>query len=151
MQQEDIDFLNKNSGTKFSEVKITVLAKSLTNNEDVIKEIKNFQPCDGWISLQSHSAERVQGVNFQINDEHILAGEFCNSDQKSLSVRFDGDCWRLFAYDESDDGKVVLKKNVKQLSKISDKTFLNYNVYYEFNDKLGYRPYCSSFVGFTEE
>lgn len=151
MEKEDLEFLNSQcEKNEFSEAKINISSKSLEHHEDVIKEIKKFVPYDGWISLQSSPAKRIQDVNFDVNKGHILAGEFYNSKKESLSVRYDGDKWMFITYQESDDGKLVIKRKVRQLSKIGDNIYLNYDVFYKFDSELGYRPYCSAFTGFTE-
>lgn len=150
MKKEDLDFINAQTKNEFSEVKINVSSKSIENNADVVKAIKDFAPIDGWISLQSSSAKRIQNAEFETGKESVLAGEFCNSNGLSISVRFDGDCWTIITFNESDDGELVLKRNVKQLSKINDNTYLNYDVFYKFDSELGYRPYCSAFTGFSE-
>lgn len=151
MKKEDLDFLNSQKDCNFSEVKIKVSSKSIETNDDVIKEIKNFLPFHGWISTQSTSAHRIQNSQFEVGDEHIISGEFYNSNGVSLSVRFNGEKWIIITYIESEDGEIVLKRKVRQLSKINDNTYLNYNVFYKFDSDFGYRPYCSAFVGFTEE
>lgn len=153
MEKEDLGFLNSQLKNKddFQEVRIKTSSKFITNNEDAVKEIKNFSPSDGWVSLQSQSAKRIQNADFDIGDEHILAGEFCNSNGLSLSVRFDGSQWTFITYHELEDGDLVLKRNIRQLSKINDSTYLNYDVFYKFDADFGYRPFCSAFTGFTEE
>lgn len=153
MEKEDLEFLNTQLKTKdvFLEVKIKISSKFVSNNEDVVKEIKNFSPTDGWISLQSSSAERIQDSDFAVADERILAGEFYNSNGISLSVRFDGEKWTFITCHEIEEGDLVLKRNVRQLSKINNNTYLNYDVFYKFDTDFGYRPYCSAFTGFTEE
>ena len=154
MEKIDLDFLNTQLKLKdkdvFSEVKIKVSSMCVVNNEDAVKEIKNFSPVDGWISLQSSSAKRIRNTDFEVGDEHILAGEFINSNGVSLSVRFDGEEWNFVTCCELDSGNLVLKRNVRQLSKINDNTYLNYEAYYRYDSELGYRPYCSAFNGFTE-
>ena len=152
MEKEDIAFLNgQKQGVQFSELKILLSTKSIGSNEDVLKAIKDFQPSDGWISLQSSPAKRIQGADFDINGEHILAGDFCNASGVSLSVRFDDECWKFSTCMEANEGELVLKRNVRQLSKISNHTYLNYDVYYKYEPEYGYRPYFSAFTGFTEE
>lgn len=152
MEKKDIEFLNEhNKDSNFSEVQILLSSKMIDNNDSVINEIKNFQPNDGWVSFQSTSAKRINSADFDSNGENILAGEFHNSQGVSLSIRFDGEKWGLYSCKEDGEGEFVLKRNVKQLSKINDKTCLNYSVYYKFDAEIGYRPYCSAFKGFTEE
>lgn len=151
MNKEDLDFLNSESGDNYSETKICIHSKSLDSNSDVVREIKNFSPADGWISYQSTTAKRVRGADFEVEGEHILSGEFYNINGTSLAVRFDGEKWNFFTCSESDDGDSVLKKNVKQLSKEGNNIYLNYDVYYRFDENFGYRPYCSAFTGFSEE
>lgn len=151
MNKEDLDFLNDKTKCNFCETKICVYSKSVDTNAEVLQEIKNFSPSDGWISFQSTPAKRINGIDFEVTEENILAGEFYNSNGTSLSVRFDSDNWKLFTYREAEEGFPVLKKNVKQLSKIGNDTYLNYDVFYEFDNELGYRPYCSTFTGFSEE
>ncbi|MCR4938734.1 MAG: hypothetical protein K5930_01335 [Treponemataceae bacterium] len=150
MEKKDLDFLNAQTKNEFSEVNINVSSKSEENNENVVNAIKDFAPIDGWISLQSSSAKRIQNTDFEVGNEHVLAGEFYNLNGVSLSVRFNGDHWTLITYYESEGGELVLKRNVRQLSKINDKTYLNYDVFYKFDSELGYRPYCSAFTGFSE-
>ena len=151
MNKEDLFFLNDKTKCNFSETKICVYPKSVGTNAEVLQEIKNFSPTDGWISFQSTPAKRILGMDFELTDEHILAGDFFNSNGTSLSVRFDSENWKLFTYRESEEGVSVLKKNVKQRSKIGNDTYLNYDVFYKFDNELGYRPYCSAFTGFSEE
>ena len=153
MEKEDLEFVNSKLKTKniFSEAMINVSSKSVANKEDAVKEIRNFSPADGWISLQSSSAKRIQNSDINVADEHILAGEFYNSNGISLSVRFDGERWIFVTCHKVEEGDLVLKKNVRQLSKINDTTYLNYDVFYKFDADFGYRPYCSAFKGFTEE
>jgi hypothetical protein len=151
MNNEDLAFLNKQTQSNFTETKICVYPKTVGTNAEVLHEIKNFSPIDGWVSLQSTPAKRISGTDFEETDEHILAGEFFNTSGNSLSVRFDGKNWNLFTYKESDEGVSVLKKSVKLLSKLGNDTYLNYNVFYKFDNELGYRPYCSAFTGFSEE
>ncbi|MCR5290524.1 MAG: hypothetical protein K6E51_11065 [Treponema sp.] len=157
MEKRDLDFLNEQTGceNEFSEVKINVSTKTIENHADMVKAIKDFAPVDGWISLQSSSAKRIQNANFDVGNEHVLAGEFYNSNGLSLSVRFNGEHWALITYLESEEGELVIKRNVRQLSKINDNTYLNYAVFYKLDSKLdpklGYRPYCSAFIGFSEE
>lgn len=150
MKKEDLAFLNSQKDCDFSEVKISVSSKSIVINDDIIKEIKNFSPIDGWISTQSTSARRIQNSQFEVGDEYIISGEFYNSNGVSLSVRFNGEKWILISYIEAEDGELLLKRKVKQLSKINDNTYINYDVFYKFDSDFGYRPYCSTFVGFTE-
>lgn len=152
MEKEDLDFINSQLKTKddFTEVRIKVSSKSVGNNEDVVKEIKNFSPADGWISLQSSPAKRIQNSDINVGDEHIIAGEFYNSNGVSLTVRFDGEKWIFITCHEIEGGNLVLKRNVRQLSKINDSTYLNYDVFYKFDADFGYRPFCSAFTGFTE-
>ena len=151
MNKEDLDFLNSKNGEKFSEAKLTISSKSIDAKDDVINAIKGFSPSAGWVSYQSSSAEWIKSDGFEFKHENIIAGEFYNSDGISLSVRFNGEVWNFFTYAESDTGELLIKKTVKQLSKISDDTYLTYDVYYRFNSELGYRPYCSVFTGFSEE
>lgn len=151
MNKEDLDFLNDKTQCNFCETKICISSKTIGTNAEVLQEIRNFSPSDGWISFQSSPAKRINDMDFEVVGEHVLAGEFYNSNGTSLSIRFDGESWNLFSYRESDDGVVVLKKNVKQLSKLGDNTFLNYDVFYKFDNELGYRPYCSAFTGFSED
>ena len=152
MQKDDIDFLNgQKPDASFSEVRICISAKSVDGSNEAVKAIKDFQPSDGWISFQSTSAKRVQGAEFDVVGENVLAGEFCNESGVSLSVRFNGDCWNFFTCMEALNGEPVLKRCVRQLSKINNKTYLNYAVYYRFEPELGFRPYFSAFTGFTEE
>ncbi len=152
MEKEDLKFLNSQCKNEFSEVKIIISSKSIENHEDVIKEIKNFVPNDGWISLQSTPVMRIHGVDFDVAQEHVIAGEFYNSKKESLSVRYDGEKWIFITYQESENGELAIKRNVRQLSKISNNTYLNYAVFfYEFDMKFGYRPYCSAFTGFMED
>ena len=151
MNKEDLDFLNDKTPFNFCETKICISSKTIGTNAEVLQEIRNFSPSDGWISYQSSPAKRISGMSFEVSGEYILAGEFYNTNGTSLSVRFNGENWNLFSYRESDDGVVVLKKNVKQLSKLGDNTFLNYDVFYKFDNELGYRPYCSTFTGFSED
>lgn len=150
MEKIDLDFLNKQYHGGFSQIKISVSSQLVENNSEVLDKIKNFSPTDGWISLQSTPAERWKD-DFDTKDEYIIAGEFYNTNGTSLSVRFDGERWNLYTYWENDEGETVIKRNVKQLSKIDDNTYLNYDVCYKFDSDLGYRPYCSAFTGFTEE
>lgn len=151
MNKDDLDFLNSKNGVKFFEANIKINSKSMNTKEDVIKAIKDFSPSDGWISYQSSPAERVKSADFEIKNENIIAGEFYNSNGISLSVRFNGEVWKFFTCTESEDGELMLKMNKKQLSKLSNETYLTYDVYYKFDSELGYRPYCSAFTGFTEE
>lgn len=151
MEKENLEFLNSQSNIHFSDVKVDICSKIIECSENVVKEIKDFVPADGWISLQSTPAKRIQGTDFDAKGEHVLSGDFCNSNGVSLSVRFDGEKWNFFFCHESDAGEPVLKKSIRQLSKISDKIYLNYNVYYKFDPDLGHRTYCSAFTGFTEE
>ena len=76
MEKEDLEFVNSQLKTKniFSEAMINVSSKSVANKEDAVKEIRNFSPADGWISLQSSSAKRIQNSDINVADEHILAG-----------------------------------------------------------------------------
>lgn len=152
MRKEDINFLNgQKQDANFSEVRVCISAKSFDSGDEAVKAVKSFCPSDGWISLQSTSAKRVCGAEFDVNGENVLAGEFCNESGASLLVRFNGDCWNSFTCMESTEGEPVLKRCVRQLSKINNKTYLNYAVYYKFEPELGYRPYFSAFTGFTEE
>lgn len=150
MEKEDLEFINSQTKDTFCDVKLSIITKCIDNNEALATEIKNFLPADGWISTQSTPAYRIQNSEFDIGDEHILAGEFYNSEKRSLSVRFNGDKWILTTYNEALDGELVLKQNVRQLSKIKDNVYLNYAVFYKYNTDFGYRPYCSAFIGFTE-
>lgn len=152
MEKEDLEFLNKqyDCKNKFSEAKISVSSKYLDSNEDVVREIKNFSPTDGWISLQSTPAYRVQCADLKVGDEHILAGEFCNS-KEALSVRFNGEKWVFITFLEVEGEKSDIKRKVRQLSKFGNSMYLNYDVFYKFDPDFGYRPYCSAFKGFTEE
>ena len=151
MQDEDIVFLNKQSEQTFSQVKISVLAEDIEEHDAVVTKIKDFSPTDGWISLQSTSAVRIQKTeDIDTKNEHILAGEFYKKGS-SLSVRFDGEKWNLFSCEEKDSDKsvLVLKREMEQLSKVGNK--IKYNVYYKYEDEFGYRPYCSAFIGFEGE
>lgn len=150
MKKEDLDFLNSHKDCNFVEKKIKVSSKFIKNKDDVLKEIKNFSPIDGWISTQSTSARRIQSSLFEVKDEYIISGEFCNSNGVSLSVRFNGEKWILISYIEAEEAELLIKRKVKQLSKISDNTYINYDVFYKFDSDFGYRPYCSAFIGFTE-
>lgn len=150
MKKEDLDFLNSHKDCNFVEKKIKVSSKFIENKDDVLKEIKNFSPIDGWISTQSTSARRIQSSQFEVKDEYIISGEFCNSNGVSLSVRFNGEKWMLISYIEAEEDELLIKRKVKQLSKISDNTYINYDVFYKFDSNFGYRPYCSAFIGFTE-
>lgn len=150
MKKEDLDFLNSHKDCNFVEKKIKVSSKFIENKDDVLKEIKNFSPIDGWISTQSTSARRIQSSQFEVKDEYIISGEFCNSNGVSLSVRFNGEKWMLISYIEAEEDELLIKRKVKQLSKISDNTYINYDVFYKFDSDFGYRPYCSAFIGFTE-
>lgn len=150
MNKEDLDFLNSQSKEKFSEAGLSINSKSIDNNDEVVKVIKDFSPSDGWISYQSSSAERIKSADFDVKKENIIAGEFYNSNGISLSVRFNGEVWNFFTYAEADNGESLIKKTVKQLSKINNDTYLIYDVYYKFDTELGYRPYCSAFTGFME-
>ena len=155
MQNEDIVFLNKQSEQTFSEVNISVLAEDIEEHDAVVTKIKDFSPTDGWISLQSTSAVRVKNAaeidtKIDTKNQHILAGEFYKKGS-FLSVRFDGEKWNLFTCEEEDSDKseLVLKREIKQLSKEGNK--IKYNVYYKYEDEFGYRPYCSAFTGFEGE
>ena len=156
MEKEDLEFLNKQYDCKneFSETKISVSSKSFDSNEDAVREIQNFSPTDGWISLQSTPAYRVQSADITIGGEHILAGELCNS-KESLSVRFNGEKWVFTTFREEEcenaNEESYVKRKVRQLSKFGNSTYLNYAVFYKFDPDFGYRPYCSAFKGFTEE
>ncbi|MCR5765454.1 MAG: hypothetical protein K6G09_05700 [Treponema sp.] len=145
MIKEDIDFL------KLAEVKVCVSNVSVESLDEVKNKIKNFAPSDGWISFQSSSVKRIIDVKLDNIKEFILAGEFYNPNGTSLSIRYDGEKWNFFTFSESQDGEIVLKRSIKQLSKLSDNTYLNYDIYYKFDSELVYRPYCSAFTGFTEE
>ena len=91
IQDKDIDFLNEQSEQTFSKVNISVLAKNIATHDDVVTKIKDFSPTDGWISLQSTSAVRIQKIeDIDTKNEHILAGEFYKTGI-SLSIRFDGE------------------------------------------------------------
>ena len=151
MEKEDLDFLNSKNSIKFSDTKIRICVETIGSKDEAVEKINNFVPCDGWISFQSTSAKRVQSTNYDVKGEHIIAGEFCNSDGISMSVRFDGDSWKFFTCIETGDGEPMLRKKVRLLSKISGNTYVNYNVYYKFDPELGYRPYYSAFIDFTEE
>ena len=155
MQNEDIVFLNKQSEQTFSEVNISVLAEDIEEHDAVVTKIKDFSPTDGWISLQSTSAVRVKNAaEIDTKNQHILAGEFYSKNGSSLSVRFDGEKWNLFTCEEEDSDKseLVLKREIKQLSKdAKDNNKIKYNVYYKYEDEFGYRPYCSAFTGFEGE
>lgn len=149
MIKEDIGFL------KLAEVKVCVSNVSVESLDEVKNKIKNFAPSDGWISFQSSSVKRIIDVKLDNIKEFILAGEFYNPNGTSLSIRYDGEKWNFFTFsesqNESQNGEIVLKRSIKQLSKLSDKTYLNYDIYYKFDSELGYRSYCSAFTGFTEE
>ena len=149
MENKDLDFLNKQYGSQFVQIGIITSGQSVDNNSAVLQRIRDFSPSDGWISWQSSPAERYKD-DFDANGEYILAGEFYNTHGISLSVRFDGECWKMYTYKEADEGEPVIRESVKQLSRINNNTYINYNVYYRFDLKLGYRPYCSAFTGFTE-
>lgn len=148
MIKEDIDFLG------LEEVKVCVSNDSVDSFDEVKNKIKNFAPSDGWISFQSSSVKRIKDIKIDDIKEFILAGEFYNQNGTSLSIRYDGEKWNCFTFsesqDESQNGEIVLKRSIKQLSKISNNTYLNYDVYYKFEPELGYRPYCSAFTGFIE-
>lgn len=152
MEKKDLEFLNKykDNNCIFSEKKIAISHESATCTSEVLKKIQEFFPSDGWISCQSSSAERWK-ADFDIKNEHIIAGEFYNSNGSSLSVRFGGDNWSLYTYRECDEGETVIKITTQQLSKINNNTYLNYDVFYKYDSNMGYRPYCSAFTGFTEE
>lgn len=149
MEKNDLDFLNKQYDCGFVEIGIAASRQSVSNNSEVLKTIKDFSPSDGWISWQSSPAERYTG-DFDAKGEHIIAGEFYNTNGTSLSVRFDGECWNVYTYRASEEGAPMMRRSVKQLSKINNNTYVSYDVYYRFDSKLGYRPYCSAFTGFTE-
>lgn len=150
MTKEDFDFINKNSNKKFEFCKLSVSSKNVSSEKEIEEAIRNFSPVDGWISLQSTSAFRVKDSSFDTKGEHILAGEFINAQNISLSVRFTGDEWLCITSCENDDGEELVKSSSKQLSKLGEKVFLNYDVYYKSEKELGFRPYVSAFTGFSE-
>lgn len=150
MTKEDLEFINKNSDKAFEFCKLSVSSKNVSSEKEIEEVIRNFSPVDGWISLQSTSAFRVKDSSFDTKGEHILAGEFINAQNLSLSVRFSGDEWLCITTCENDDGEELVKSSTKQLSKLGEKVFLNYEVYYKSEKELGFRPYVSAFTGFSE-
>lgn len=150
MTKEDLDFINKNSNKAFEFCKLSVSLKKVSSEKEIEDVIRNFSPVDGWISLQSTSAFRVKDSSFDTKGEHILAGEFVNGQNMSLSVRFSGDEWLCITTYENDDGEELVKSSTRQLSKLGEKVFLNYDVYYKSENELGFRPYVSAFTDFSE-
>lgn len=150
MTKEDLDFINKNSNKEFELCKLSVSSKNVSSEKEIEDVIRNFSPVDGWISLQSTSAFRVKDSSFDTKGEHILTGEFINAQNLSLSVRFSGDEWLCITACENNDGEELVKSSTKQLSKLGEKVFLNYDVYYKSEKELGFRSYVSAFTGFSE-
>lgn len=151
MQQNDLEFLNANIEDKLIEASIEFQSSVITNVNDLLQKVKDFSPVDGWISRQSTSAQRIQSFQqIKQDDEYILAGEFANAANESLSIRFDGISWLATTIKESDNGDVVLKKTTRQLTTLGPKHNIFYSVYYKNEKNLGYRPYASRFVKIEE-
>lgn len=150
MTKEDLGFINKNSNKAFELCKLLISTKNVLSEKEIEEVIRNFSPVDGWISLQSTPAFRVKDSAFDLNGEHILSAEFINGQNMSLSVRFTGDDWLCITACENDDGEELVKSSTKQLSKLGEKVFLNYDVFYKSEKGLGCRPYVSAFKGFSE-
>lgn len=150
MTKEDLEFINKASNKSFEVCRLSFSSKNVSSEKEIEELIRNFSPVDGWISLQSTSAFRVKNSTFDTKGEHILAGEFINGQNVSLSVRFTGDEWLCITTYESADGEELVKASIKQLSKLGKKVFLNYEVYYKLEKEIGFRPYVSAFTGFSE-
>lgn len=152
MLKKDLDFLNASIEDKFTETSVDFQSSIFSSINDLLQKIKDFNPIDGWISKQSTSAQRIQSFQqIKQDDEYILAGEFVNAADESLSIRFDGISWTAVVVKESISGDVVLKKTIKQLTALSSKHSIFYSIYYKSEKNLGYRPYASRFVKIEED
>lgn len=150
--------------------------QSYQTPEKVLEMVKNFAPEQGWLCFQSN----VEYFCQQDFCEHkslpdsglLLYGEVVNAQGQSLHIREDGEGgWILTEFEETEGDDFLVEERTflgeKQLflKKTEEQQFLGekqlflektdvpkllYRVYWQYDEKHGYRQFSACFKGFLQ-
>lgn len=126
---------------------------SLSQYDKVVEELENFKPEQGWLCFQNEVKVFRKGDKIPTDSNILLYGEVVNADgNSSLHIREDGQGgWILTYFTETKGNEYLLEKqSFLGQSKLAPKK-LYYNVYWQHDDKQGYRPVAARFTGFEDK
>jgi len=117
--------------------------------QKVLEELDIFLPEQGWLCFQNKVKYFRKKDKIPTDSTILLYGEVVNSDGKSLHIREDGQGGWILTYFTETKGKEYLVENQSFLgeNKLAPKQ-LYYRVYWQYDNKQGYRQVAARFTGF---
>jgi hypothetical protein len=157
---EKIPYLKKVKGlshlNKITSCDLAIQAESkyasFSDADKVLQELENFKPEQGWLCFQNKVKFFRKGDKIPTDSTILLYGEVVNADGISLHIREDGQGGWILTYFTETDGNNYLVENQSFLgeSKLAPEQ-LYYRVYWQHDDKQGYRQVAARFTGFEDK
>ncbi len=123
-----------------------------TSDHEVVRQkIKEFAPEQGWLCFQSkvHYFREPDKMSFS---GILLYGEVVKkATNQSLHIREEGqNAWILTYFEETEGDNYLLENTVLLGEKELAPKKLGYRLYWQYDEKQGYRQLAARFNGFTD-
>jgi len=120
--------------------------------QEVLQKLDIFLPEQGWLCFQNKVKFFRKEEQIPTDSTILLYGEVVNADGISLHIREDGQGGWILTYLTETDGNEYLVENQTFLGekKLAPER-LYYRVYWQNDDKQGYRRVAARFTGFEDK